>query len=159
VTGADASVGRGGDLDVIRAAVSGVDDPEMPGVSIVDLGLLETVEWGAQGDVVIGLVPTFSGCPALGVIAEDVRRAVACVEGVTTVAVEFLRAPAWSVDRVSRLGQDALRAHLGVAVARDGVAICPRCGTVTQERSLFGPTRCRAIHACPGCGDAVEVMR
>jgi ring-1,2-phenylacetyl-CoA epoxidase subunit PaaD len=139
--------------------VSRVDDPEMPGVSIVDLGLLETVECGPEGDVVIGLVPTFSGCPALAVIADDVRRAVARVNGVATVRVEFLHAPVWSVDRVSTVGEDALRANLGVAVAHDGVARCPRCDTVTRERSLFGPTRCRAIHVCPGCGDAVEVMR
>ena len=142
----------------VRAAVERVDDPEMPGVSIVDLGLLESVVI-AGGAVRIGLVPTFSGCPALALIAESVRAAVADVEDVTSVDVEFLGSPSWSMDRVSPRGEQSLRSGLGISVARTGVARCPRCGARTEEASLFGPTRCRAIHSCPSCGEAVEVMR
>src|SRR5688572_25999696 len=72
-------------IESVRLALAAVDDPEMPGVSIVDLGLLESIECDDDGRVVIGLIPTFSGCPALDVIREDVRRAVAALDCVTHV--------------------------------------------------------------------------
>ncbi|HWM22279.1 MAG TPA: iron-sulfur cluster assembly protein [Ilumatobacteraceae bacterium] len=146
-------------VDAVRAAVAEVDDPELPGVSIVDLGLLEALSVDADGAVSIGLIPTFSGCPALSLITELVRAAAAGVEGVRSVNITFLSAPAWSVERISERAREQLATRLTVAVERDGRAECPRCGTETVERSMFGPTRCRAIHRCPGCGEAIEVMR
>ncbi|HEX6656912.1 MAG TPA: iron-sulfur cluster assembly protein [Ilumatobacter sp.] len=145
--------------EAVRAAVAAVDDPELPGVSIVELGLLEALSVDAGGAVSIGLIPTFSGCPALSLITELVRVAAAEVEGVRSVEVTFLSAPAWSVDRISERAREQLANRLTIAVERDGRAECPRCGTETVERSMFGPTRCRAIHRCPGCGEAIEVMR
>jgi ring-1,2-phenylacetyl-CoA epoxidase subunit PaaD len=138
--------------------VSAVDDPELPGVSIVELGLLERLVVD-DGAVTIGLIPTFSGCPALSVIAERVEEAAVTVEGVRTVAVTFLDSPAWSVERISGAARERLAAGLTIAVERDGRASCPRCGAETVEQSMFGPTRCRAVHRCPGCGEVVEVMR
>jgi metal-sulfur cluster biosynthetic enzyme len=88
-----------------------------------------------------------------------VRAAVQAVEGVRRVDVAFLPAPVWSVERISRVGREQLATGLTVAIARDDRATCPRCGTETVERSLFGPTRCRAVHRCPGCHEVVEVMR
>ncbi len=146
-------------VDAVRAAVAAVDDPELPGVSIVELGLLEQLSVDADGAVSIGLIPTFSGCPALALISDRVRTAAAAVDGVSSVDVEFLAAPAWSVDRISEVARERLASGLTVAVERDGRATCPRCGTGTVERSMFGPTRCRAVHRCPGCGEVVEVMR
>ncbi|WP_411698580.1 iron-sulfur cluster assembly protein [Conyzicola sp.] len=145
--------------DAVHAAVAGVDDPEMPGVSIVELGLLETLHVGADGQVRVGLIPTFSGCPALATIAADVRAAVSRVDGVSAVEVAFLATPVWSVDRISAAAEARLGAGLGIAVERSGAARCPRCGAPTDERSMFGPTRCRAVHGCPSCGEVVEVMR
>ncbi|HEX4983818.1 MAG TPA: iron-sulfur cluster assembly protein [Ilumatobacteraceae bacterium] len=146
-------------VEAVRAAVAAVDDPELPGVSIVELGLLEQLSVDASGAVSIGLIPTFSGCPALSLIMEQVRVAASAVEGVRSVDVTFLAAPAWSVDRISQTARDQLASGLTVAVERDGRAECPRCGTETVERSMFGPTRCRAVHRCPGCGEVIEVMR
>jgi ring-1,2-phenylacetyl-CoA epoxidase subunit PaaD len=146
-------------VEAVRAAVAAVDDPELPGVSIVELGLVEQLSADADGAVSIGLIPTFSGCPALSLIMERVRVAAAEVEGVRSVEVAFLAAPVWSVDRISEIARDQLATGLTVAVERDERATCPRCGTETVERSMFGPTRCRAVHRCPGCGEAIEVMR
>ncbi len=73
--------------DAALAAVATVDDPEIPGVSIVDLGLLETITTTDDGRVTIGLIPTFSGCPALAMIASDVEAAVVGVPGVEAVTV------------------------------------------------------------------------
>ena len=95
--------------DAVRAAVAAVDDPELPGVSIVELGLLEQLSVDADGAVSIGLIPTFSGCPALSLIKERVRLAAAAVEGVRTVDVTFLSAPAWSVDRISERARATAR--------------------------------------------------
>jgi ring-1,2-phenylacetyl-CoA epoxidase subunit PaaD len=146
-------------VEAVRAAVATVDDPELPGVSIVELGLLEELSVDAEGAVSIGLIPTFSGCPALSVIADLVEEAAATVDGVSAVDVAFLTAPAWSVERITGAARERLATGLTIAVERDGRASCPRCGTETVERSMFGPTRCRAVHRCPGCGEAIEVMR
>lgn len=145
--------------DAVRAAVATVDDPELPGVSIVELGLLERLSAEADGAVSIGLIPTFSGCPALSLIVDRVRAAAEAVDGVRSVDVAFLPAPNWSVERISERARQQLAGGLTVAVERDGRAECPRCGAETVEQSMFGPTRCRAVHRCPGCGEAVEVMR
>ena len=145
--------------DAVWAAVATVDDPELPGVSIVELGLLEELSVDGDGAVSIGLIPTFSGCPALSVILDLVRDAVKTVDGVRSVDVTFLSAPAWSVERISERAREQLATGLTVAVERDGHARCPQCGVETIERSMFGPTRCRAVHHCPGCGEAIEVMR
>ena len=146
-------------VDAVRAAVATVDDPELPGVSIVELGLLEQLSADADGAVSIGLIPTFSGCPALSLIVERVRVATEAVDGVRSVDVTVLSAPHWSVERISDRARQQLAGGLTVAVERDGRAQCPRCGAETVEQSMFGPTRCRAVHHCPGCGEAVEVMR
>ena len=146
-------------VEAVRAAVATVDDPELPGISIVELGLLERLSADADGAVSIGLIPTFSGCPALSLIGDLVRDAASTVDGVRSVDVTFLSAPAWSVERISERARGQLASGLTVAVERDGRALCPRCGSETIERSMFGPTRCRAVHRCPGCGEAIEVMR
>lgn len=151
----------------VHEAVATVDDPEYPGISIVDLGLLESIsidEGRVEGiNVTVGLIPTFSGCPALELIAEDVRAAVQKLPAVSTTTVEWLNRPAWTLDRVSGDARAALASDFTVAVelgrAATPVAACPLCGEQTVERSMFGPSRCRAVHHCTGCGEAVEVLR
>lgn len=156
-------------LDRVTSAVASVDDPEMPGVSIVDLGLLEHLGVDEPtGRVHVGLIPTFTGCPALGLIRDDVVRAVRAVDGVHEVSVTFLASPVWTIERISTAGRARLGTELGIAVSvgdppsrigNDSDVSCPRCGSATREESLFGPTRCRAVHRCTGCGETVEVMR
>ena len=145
----------------VHAAVATVDDPEYPGVSIVDLGLLESIEVDdEQGAVRIGLIPTFSGCPALQIIKDDVAAAAAEVAGVDRVEVEWLTTPVWSVSRISAETRKVLASEFTVAVriGRDAPP-CPRCGGPTHEQSMFGPSKCRSINRCEACSEAVEVMR
>ncbi len=143
----------------VNDAIASVDDPEYPGVSIVDLGLLEFAR--IDGDAVhIGLIPTFSGCPALNMIADDVVAAVEAVDGVRSATVEWLRSPAWSPSRVTSTGRTRLNTEFTVAVQIGSrPPACPLCGSSTTRQSLFGPSRCRSVHRCESCQEVVEVMR
>lgn len=145
-------------LDALRT----IDDPEYPGVSIVDLGLLEAVRVDeAAGRVEIDLVPTFSGCPALDFIADDVRAAVGALPGVDDLEVRFLAAPAWTPARITASARDRLAGGFGVGVQLgDRPPPCPHCGTgALALDSMFGPTRCRSVHRCRSCGEVVELIR
>lgn len=143
----------------VLSAVSSIDDPEYPGVSIVDLGLLEHIEV-RNGIVGIGLIPTFSGCPALAMIAADVEAAVLAVDGIGQATVSWLNSPAWSPARLSQRGKDALKTEFTVAVQiGNRTPECPLCGGPTVEQSMFGPSRCRSVHRCGACTETVEVMR
>lgn len=149
-------------LEVLRT----VTDPEMP-INIVDLGIVEDVQIdsGTTADettVVIELLPTFVGCPALRAIEEEVQRQVGLLPGVTHVAVHFRFAPPWTVDRISLSGREALRAF-GVAVpeaTRGSAPECPFCGSSNVHlESPFGPTRCRMIYYCNSCRNSFERMK
>jgi ring-1,2-phenylacetyl-CoA epoxidase subunit PaaD len=144
----------------VRAAVRGVDDPEFPGVSIEDLGILERVEVSG-GVVEVDLLPTFVGCPALRYIEADVRAAAEGAAGGREVRVRFVHDPVWTPDRVTAEGRAALAREYTVAVApAAGPVRCPRCGEAAAvERSPFGPTPCRSTWQCSSCREPVEVMR
>lgn len=144
----------------VRAAISSVDDPEYPGLSIVDLGLLESFDINPDGVVDVGLIPTFSGCPALAMIAQDVVDAVEKVEGVSRASVSWLRSPTWSAERLTQYAQETLADEFTVAVQIGKQApTCPLCGSPTTELSMFGPSRCRSVSRCKNCSETVEVLR
>lgn len=144
----------------VLGAITTVNDPEYPGVSIVDLGLLETVNVKPDGSVHVGLVPTFSGCPALEIIASDVELALRSVDGVGKVAVKWLLAPLWAPERLSESARSSLATDFTVAVQiGKSPPKCPLCGAPTVEESMFGPSRCRSINRCNSCSETVEVMR
>ena len=147
------------DIREVRQAVASVDDPEFPGVSIEELGIVEAVSMDGAA-VTVDLVPTFLGCPALDTIRGDVARAVSAVPGVDSVAVRFVDHPVWTPDRVSSAGRAKLAADFTVAVRIEHTVTCPVCGASrVEERSPFGPTACRAIAYCADCRNPVEVMR
>ncbi len=151
-------------VDQVRAAVASVDDPEYPDVSIADLGLVESidVEAGPDGPVaVVGLIPTFSGCPALDMIATDVERAVTALTDVHECDVRWLPGPVWSTDRLTGTARATLADDYTVVLRRkDGGLRCPVCGSDDVDvQSQAGPTRCRAVAWCAACRNPVEVMR
>src|SRR5262245_30383550 len=169
--------------DAILEALRTIPDPEMP-ISIVDLGLVERVSIGnGQGEgasvngthVQIDLLPTFIGCPALDMIAGDVRAKVGALPGVGDVRVNWLFDPPWTVDRITPEGRASLREH-GVTVPNRGAHLdvaghdapqtvmlktsavpCPFCGSnSTYLDSPFGPTRCRTIYYRPSRRNSFE---
>lgn len=145
----------------VRSALEQVFDPEYPDISVIDLGLIQSVEVSADGLVTIGLIPTFSGCPALAMIADDVRVAVEALPGTTSATVRWLTSPVWSTERITADAQKRLSSEYTVVLRRkDGTLLCPVCGSTTvQDQSMAGPTRCRSIAWCSSCRNPVEVMR
>lgn len=143
--------------DLLWRALGSVKDPEIPTVSIVDLGIVEAVR--AEGDrAEVDLLPTFAGCPALGIIRQEVERALLGA-GAKDVQVRFLVAPPWTTDRVTPAGREALRSF-GIAPPAEGAVSCPLCGSDrTRRESAFGPTLCRAVYYCEACRNPFERMK
>ena len=130
----------------IWAVLKDVPDPEIPAVSILDLGILRGVE---EQKVII--TPTYSGCPATQFIEQNIREALDAA-GYRHVAIETVLSPPWTTDWISEEGKRKLAAY-GIAppdLAK--AATCPRCGsTDTEEVSRFGSTPCKAQWRCKSC--------
>jgi ring-1,2-phenylacetyl-CoA epoxidase subunit PaaD len=151
--------------ETVRELAGRVPDPEIPVLTIEDLGILRDVVVDDRGRVEVTITPTYSGCPAMEVIREDVVRTLR-EHGHSEVRVRTVLAPAWTTDWMSAAGRAKLTAY-GIAPPgprpagpvpvqlvtrpREPVA-CPRCGsTDTSEISRFGSTTCKALHACRAC--------
>ena len=151
----------------IDAALALVPDPELP-VSIVELGMVVDVEVDG-GAVRIDLLPTYSGCPALPMIEQDVCDRISAIDGIDACEVCWCYEPPWTPDRISHSGRASLKEHgvttpqcgCGEPVSLTTSAIpCPFCGSnETRVDSPFGPTRCRAIHFCDACRNQFEHMK
>ncbi len=152
-------------------ALGQVADPEIPVISICDLGIVRDVAIDADGLEVV-LTPTYSGCPATEAIEADVRAALQRA-GLGPVAVRLQRAPAWTTEWISVEGRRKLLdygiAPPGPVDASQGVPMrfvprraaasldCPRCGSADTERlSAFGSTACKALYRCRACGEPFE---
>jgi ring-1,2-phenylacetyl-CoA epoxidase subunit PaaD len=130
----------------IRAVLETVMDPEIPVVSVIDLGIVRGVS-----DDRVRITPTYSGCPATEVIQRTIREALDAA-GMSDVAIETELSPPWTTDWITDKGKAALKAY-GIAppeLAR--AATCPQCGsTDTEEVSRFGSTPCKAQWRCKSC--------
>jgi ring-1,2-phenylacetyl-CoA epoxidase subunit PaaD len=150
-------------------ALRDVADPEIPAVSVIDMGMIGQVKVDERRVKVV-VLPTFTGCPAITMIQEDVRRAVLAIEGVTEAEVETSFDPPWTSDRITEEGRARLR---GFGLAPPGAAPvllgeiglpkaarCPFCGsTNTRSESPFGPTPCRATYYCSACRNPFEQFK
>ena len=158
----------------VREVVARVVDPEMPMLTLDDLGVIRAVEERA-GAVTVTITPTYSGCPAIDVMRADIRAALADA-GYGPVEVRTVLAPAWSTDWISDDGRRKLTeagvAPPGRATPRKAgpvpltlalpstVVRCPRCSArATEEFSRFGPTACTALRRCRNCGEPFEHMK
>ena len=152
------------DRAALRRAVAAVEDPEYPGITIGDLGILHDVRVDTAGSTVeVDLLPTRLGCPALDMIRRDVEHAARAVPGVDQVSVRFCHEPAWTPERVSAGARAALARELTVAVrGRDGGVTCPVCGGAdgsVEVLSEVGAAPCRSVAVCRACRNPVEVLR
>jgi len=133
-------------IAAIEAVLATVPDPEIPAVSVMDLGIVRKV---AADKVTI--TPTYSGCPATDFIERNIREALDA-GGYRDVAIETVLSPPWSTDWISEEGKEKLRAY-GIAPPELAkTATCPRCGSAdTEEVSRFGSTPCKAQWRCKEC--------
>lgn len=153
-----------------------VPDPEIPVISLTDLGIIRDVVW--DGDtLVVAVTPTYSGCPATTVINLDIESALKA-RGIDKLRLERRLSPAWTSDWISAEGRDKLRAY-GIAPPIDGTAAdgrlmaranrlagsnlavaCPRCGsTRTEKVSQFGSTPCKASYRCRDCLEPFDYFK
>jgi ring-1,2-phenylacetyl-CoA epoxidase subunit PaaD len=147
-----------------------VPDPEVPAVSVVDLGIVRDVAWDADA-LIVTVTPTYSGCPATAVISlaiEDALRA----RGIEHVRLERRIAPPWTTDWISEAARDKLRAF-GIAppvgraaglermLARQPLTVvCPRCSSTDTARiSEFGSTPCKAQYRCRACLEPFDYFK
>lgn len=125
-----------------------VKDPEIPVLSIWDLGILQDVERRADGSIEVTITPTYSGCPAMAQISEDI---VDCLNeaGYPTVTITQRLTPAWTTDWIDAATRKRLREY---GIAGPESAACPLCGsTDTEVISEFGSTACKALMKCNSC--------
>jgi ring-1,2-phenylacetyl-CoA epoxidase subunit PaaD len=143
-------------VEELRAAAGSVPDPELPMLTVADLGILRSVSVAADGSVDVELTPTFIGCPAVSVMADGVAAALrAC--GVREVRVRRVLSPPWSSADIT----DAGRRKLAVAgIAPPGQLACPKCGSAqTATLASFGPTPCSRLRRCESCLEPFEAIR
>lgn len=141
--------------DEIFGWLGEVADPELPALSIVDLGIVRDVTVGAG--VTVALAPTYSGCPATEFIECAVVEALAR-HGVAPVSIERRLSPPWTSDWISAEGREKLRRY-GIAPPERTVA-CPRCGSGKAVRvSEFGSTPCKASYRCEDCSEPFEYFK
>jgi len=157
------------DVDRIWHALARVTDPEIPPLSVVEMGMIAGVMLEEDGTAVIRLTPTFAGCPALEVIRENIALAVRA-EGFACARVDVVYEPPWSTDRITEEGRRKLKAFglappartcgQGVTLEILAHAVCPFCDSSdTVQESIFGPTLCRAIHYCNACRQSFEQFK
>lgn len=157
-----------------RRAAAAVPDPELPMVTVADLGILRSVE--AEGEtVVVTITPTYAGCPALGAIRSDLAARLRDA-GFDAVELRTALAPPWTTDWITAEGRRKLAAYgvapPGPAPARGSGPVplslepparrahCPRCGSAdTEESSAYGSTACKALWRCRACAEPFERVK
>lgn len=142
--------------------LAGITDPEIPVVSITELGIVREVTHGAGG-VEVAITPTYSGCPAIHVIEEEIVARLTHA-GYAEVRVRTVLAPAWSTDWIAPAARDKLRDYGIAPPGRVNLfprsVECPRCGAARTERvSEFGSTACKAHYRCLECLEPFDFFK
>lgn len=159
-------------VEQVWAWLAEVSDPEIPVISVVDLGIVREVFW--RDDVLhVAITPTYSGCPATRVIEQDIARALR-QRGLTQVQLETRISPPWTTDWLSEQGREKLTAYgiappSGSAIPISDISggphallriVCPRCGSDhTRKISDFGSTPCKAHYVCQSCMEPFDYFK
>jgi ring-1,2-phenylacetyl-CoA epoxidase subunit PaaD len=158
----DAPTGSPNLTERIRAVLADVPDPEIPAVSVIDLGIVRDID--AETATVV-VTPTYTGCPATVVIERSIRAALDAA-GLAKVAIRQRLDPPWTTDWITDAGREKLRAY-GIAPPPASASlraaqpvVCPRCASAaTEEISRFGSTPCKALWRCQACGEPFDTFK
>lgn len=156
--------------DNILAVLSEIPDPEIPVISITDLGIVRSIEW-SDDQIIISITPTYSGCPAMKQIEDDIKSTLK-EKGFSNVIVKMVYAPAWTTDWINDEAKERLR-HYGIAPPEhssidkrvlmgleERVVKCPKCGSKNSEMiSQFGSTACKALYRCKDCLEPFDYFK
>ena len=145
--------------DQIWEWLDAVSDPEIPVISVVDLGIVRGVDWDKE-TLEVSVTPTYSGCPATSIIALDIETAL-LDRGIKDVRIKMQISPAWTTDWLSEKGRAKLKDY-GIAPPRaaGGPDRCPRCKSQALERiSQFGSTPCKAQWRCTDCLEPFDYFK
>lgn len=161
--------GAVGNVDAVRDVLQEVPDPEVPVVSVVELGIVRDIDW-VDGQLQVCVTPTYSGCPATEVIEQHIYEALTA-SGYRDPLIQRRLSPAWTTDWLTEAGREKLRAYgiappVGSASKRsltgqsDPVVPCPLCGSELTERvSEFGSTACKALYRCRDCLEPFDYFK
>lgn len=154
----------------VWAILEKVKDPEVPVLSIIDLGVLRAVQFDATGKLTITITPTYSGCPAMDTISMDIRLKL-MEHGIREVQIIQQLSPAWTTDWMTEGGKEKLRAY-GIAPPNPKQQVChqelfateaiqcPHCNSWhTELISQFGSTACKALYRCMDCREAFDYFK
>jgi ring-1,2-phenylacetyl-CoA epoxidase subunit PaaD len=143
---------------MVREIVARIPDPELPFLTIEELGILRDVTVRDDGTVTVTITPTYAGCPAMDAIRSDIAAAVG-----PDVEVRTVLSPAWSTDDITAAGREKLAAN---GIAPPGPVLlqirprCPRCGSPeTEQLSRFGSTACKALWRCRTCAEPFDAVK
>jgi ring-1,2-phenylacetyl-CoA epoxidase subunit PaaD len=156
-------------IEEIRALLSQVEDPEIPVLTIADLGILRSVEFDTTGQVVVTITPTYSGCPAMQTI-EVAIKSVLQDANIFAFEVKSVLSPAWTTDWMTEAGREKLCAY-GIAppvgqaskrtlLGEQPIVKCPQCqSTQTSMVSQFGSTACKSLWKCHECKEPFDYFK
>jgi len=156
------------DINEIWRILKDVKDPEIPVITIEELGILQEVEL-LDNKVIIHIIPTYSGCPAMDMITANIKVALLAA-GIEDVEVKLSLSPAWSTEMISEEGRKKLREY-GIAPPVEGMSkkawlegkveiACPLCNSVNTEMiSQFGSTACKALYRCKDCREPFDYFK
>ncbi|MEP6684191.1 MAG: 1,2-phenylacetyl-CoA epoxidase subunit PaaD [Parafilimonas sp.] len=155
----------------IFSILESVTDPEVPVLSIIDLGIVRDVEIESSHKIKITITPTYTGCPAMDVISMSIRMCL-LENGFTDITIKNVLSPAWTTDWMSEVGKQKLKAY-GIAppnvsqqvctpalFQKDEAVQCPHCNSYhTQLISRFGSTACKALYKCNDCKEPFDYFK
>ncbi|MFC7048839.1 1,2-phenylacetyl-CoA epoxidase subunit PaaD [Emcibacter nanhaiensis] len=158
------------ETEKVWALLEDVKDPEIPVLSIVDLGIAREVNFEDDGSLEVVITPTYSGCPAMNMLEEDIKAALDS-NGYTNFRVKTSLHPVWTTDWMTESGREKLRAY-GIAPPEKSTTNkkvlfggqkevpCPHCGSHnTTQVSEFGSTACKALYRCQDCQEPFDYFK
>ena len=158
-------------IEQIRKSLEEVYDPEVPVLSVIDLGIVREIELNGNGDPIITITPTYSGCPAMDIINMSIRLKL-LEHGYRNPEIKSILSPAWTTDWMSEKGKEKLKAY-GISPPNPKQLVCtpdlfqqeesiqcPHCNSYrTRMISQFGSTACKALYQCNDCQEPFDYFK